>query len=121
MTVGWTLRADERAALIERCPARYPRVIADHVTLVAWRQGANNAALPNRARARVLGRADDGSGVEALVVEIDGTTDRPGGGTYHITWSLADGRAAKESNAVIAAGGWQPIDGGLLDLIPARW
>jgi hypothetical protein len=45
-----------------------------------------------------------------MVVEIDGTTDRPGGGTYHITWSLADGRKAKESNDVLAAKGWQRLD-----------
>jgi hypothetical protein len=44
------------------------------------------------------------------VVRIGGSTDRPDGGTYHITWSLAEGRDAKESNDVIAARGWQPVD-----------
>lgn len=121
MTVGWKLREDERGALLSRCPTRYARVIADHVTLIAWRQGAQTAPLPPPTRARVVGHADDGRGAEALVVEIDGTTDRPGGGTYHVTWSLADGRAAKESNAVIAATGWNAFDGGVLDLVPARW
>ncbi len=41
------------------------------------------------------------SGVEAMVVAIDGTTDRPDGSTYHITWSLGDGRRARESNDVL--------------------
>jgi hypothetical protein len=49
-----------------------------------------------------------------MVVAIDGTTDRPGGGTFHITWSLADGRRAVESNDVIRERGWerfeQPLD-----------
>ena len=27
-----------------------------------------------------------------MVVELDGTTDRPDGSTYHITWSLGPGR-----------------------------
>jgi hypothetical protein len=58
----------------------------------------------------IVGIADDGAGVQALVVRIGGTTDRPGGGTYHITWSLNEGRAAKESNDVIAASGWRTID-----------
>ena len=44
------------------------------------------------------------------VVEIDGSTRRPDGSTYHITWSLADGRKAKESNDVIRDHGWQPWD-----------
>jgi len=43
------------------------------------------------------------------VVRIGGTTDRPDGSTYHITWSLGPGRKAKESNDVIAAHGWTPF------------
>jgi hypothetical protein len=49
----------------------------------------------------VVGVADDGAGVQALVVEIGGTTRRPDGSAYHITWSLARGRRAAESNDVI--------------------
>ncbi len=61
-------------------------------------------------KAEVVGRADDESGVEAMVVAIDGTTDRPDGSTYHITWSLGDGRRARESNDVIRERGWQKLD-----------
>lgn len=60
--------------------------------------------------------------MEALVVSLGGTTDRPDGSTYHITWSLADGRKAKESNDVIARLGWTPIDLPMpVELIPRRW
>ncbi len=66
--------------------------------------------------------ADDGQGVEALAVAIGGTTDRPGGGTYHITWSLGPGRKAQESNHVLAAGGWTPFDLPMpVKLIPSCW
>ena len=41
-----------------------------------------------------------------MVVRIGGTTDRPDGSTYHITWSLTPGRKAKESNDVIRERGW---------------
>ena len=34
-------------------------------------------------------------------IELDGTTDRPDGSTYHITWSLGPGREAHESNDVL--------------------
>ena len=40
---------------------------------------------------------------------IDGTTDRPDGSTYHITWSLGPGRQARESNDVLRERGWEAI------------
>jgi hypothetical protein len=58
----------------------------------------------------IVGRSDDGRGVEAMVVQIDGSTGRPDGGTYHITWSLGAGRRAVESNDVIKACRWDAID-----------
>ncbi len=48
-----------------------------------------------------MGVADDGAGVQALVVEIGATTRRPDGSTYRVTWSLAAGSEAAESNDVI--------------------
>jgi hypothetical protein len=53
-----------------------------------------------------VGVADDGAGVQALVVEIGGTARRPDGSTYHITWSLRPGRRPVESNDVIREHGW---------------
>ena len=105
--VGWALDRAERAALLSRFPPRYPNVVADHVTLTF---GDRRADLPTETRGEIVGEADDGEGVQALVVRIAGTTDRPDGSTYHITWSLAPGREAKESNAVIARRGftWLP-------------
>jgi hypothetical protein len=57
-----------------------------------------------------VGRADDGRSLQCLVVEIDGTTDRPDGSTYHITWSLGPRRRAKESNDVLRELGWHRLD-----------
>jgi hypothetical protein len=45
-----------------------------------------------------------------MIVSIDGTTDRPDGSTYHITWSLEDGRRARESNDVLAREPWTMFD-----------
>ena len=73
-------------------------------------ESGTDAPLPEAAVGEIIGRADDGEGVEALVVSIDGSTDRPGGGTYHITWSLAEGREARESNDVIDKEGWADLD-----------
>jgi len=117
---GWKLPRDERSALLERFPPKYDDVIADHVTLSA---GAGpNSPLPPKPDARIVGRADDGESLECLVVELDGTTDRPDGSTYHITWSLGPGRRAIESNAVLRDRGWKSISRPIpVDLQPARF
>ena len=105
--IGWQLDRAQRAELLQQFPPRFAEVVADHVTLKA--RVADDAELPGGVGAEIIGRSDDGEGVEAMVVSVDGTTDRPDGSIYHITWSLAPGRKAKESNAVIRDHGWTPI------------
>jgi hypothetical protein len=118
--IGWKLPQNDRERLLERFPPRYDEVIADHVTL---RVGATpDTPLPHKPEARIVGRADDGNSLECLVVELDGTTDRPDGSTYHITWSLGPGRKARESNDVLRDRGWEPIGEPIpIALEPARF
>jgi hypothetical protein len=117
---GWKLPPAERAQLLQWFEPNYENVVADHVTL---RTGATPATpLPRRPEARIVGRADDGRSLECLVVELDGTTDRPDGSTYHITWSLGPGREARESNDVLREMGWQRLAAPLpVTLEPARF
>ena len=117
---GWKLNREQREQLLERFPPRYAEVIADHVTL---RVGANaETPLPREVPARIVGRADDGASLECMIVELDGTTDRPDGSTYHITWSLGPGRKARESNDVLRERGWDYLDAPIaIDLEPARF
>jgi hypothetical protein len=118
--IGWKLDRDQRAELLQQFPPRYGEVDADHVTLRT--KAASDSALPEEILGEIVGRADDGAGVEAMVVSIGGTTDRPDGSTYHITWSLEPGRQAQESNAVIAARPWAAFDLPMpVKLEPARW
>ena len=104
-TIGWLVDRGQRVELLQQFTPRYAQTVADHVTLTS----GTDAPLPDAAVGEIVGRADDGKGVEALVVSIEGTTDRPGGGTYHITWSLEEGREAKESNEVIKQG-WSKLE-----------
>ena len=104
--VGWLLDPAERTALLARFPPRYPDVVAHHVT---QKFGDARARRPPPVAAEIVGEADDGRGVQTLVVRIDGSTDRPDGSTYHITWSLAPGREARESNAGIRDHGWRAV------------
>jgi hypothetical protein len=106
--IGWKLDREQRRELLERFPPVYAEAVADHVTLRP--RVAVDALLPDESDGAIVGRSDDERGVEAMVVQMGDTTGRPDGSIYHITWSLGKGRRAKESNDVIAAFGWQPID-----------
>jgi hypothetical protein len=117
---GWKLPPEEREPLLQRFPPNYDNVIADHVTLQVG--ATSETPLPHKPEARIVGHADDGKSLECLVVELDGTTDRPDGSTYHITWSLGPGRRARESNDLLRDHGWQPIEKPLpVALEPARF
>lgn len=118
--VGWALEPGERAALLARFPPAYARTVADHVTLA---HGVPKTAPPPVERSgEIVGRTDDGDGVEALVVRIAGATTRRDGSVFHITWSLAEGRRAVESNQVLARRGWEPFAEPIpLTLIPRGW
>ncbi|GAB3645410.1 hypothetical protein [Ramlibacter alkalitolerans] len=106
--IGWKLDRAERDRLLAQFPPRYARPIADHVTLRS--RVSEQAGLPPTTVGVIVGRSDDGTGVEAMVVQVDGSVQRPDGGTYHITWSLQEGREAKESNDAIAGHGWRVVE-----------
>jgi hypothetical protein len=117
--IGWKLDRAQRDELLQQHPPRYGNPVADHVTLET---DAAAKPLPREVTAAIVGRTDDERGVEALVVTIDGTVDRPDGSTYHITWSLADGRRARESNDVLKERGWKELDHPIsVKLTPARF
>ena len=114
---GWLLDKSDREQLLTRFPPAFAEVVAHHVTL----QVGGDCDLPKEKEGQVVGEIDDGEGVQALVVCIGGTTDRPDGSTYHITWSLRPGRKAKESNDVIRKLGWRGITKAIpIKLEPAR-
>jgi hypothetical protein len=105
--IGWLLAEEDREKLLAQFPPSYEKVVAHHVTL---QTNAEREPLPGPVRAEVVGRTDDGRGVEAMVVAINGSTDRHDGSTYHITWSLGAQRRARESNDVLEERGWDDLD-----------
>jgi hypothetical protein len=117
--IGWKLDRAQRSDLLERFPPKFAETVADHVTLRS--RVTRDSELPCEIEGEIVGRIDDDAGVEAMVVRIDGTTSRPDGSTYHITWSLGRGRHARESNDVIARLGWQPLEPIPIRLQPAAF
>ena len=116
--IGWTLDEKQRAELLDQFPPLYAKVVAHHVTLATE---AADRDLPREVRAAIVGRTDDEKGVEAMVAAIDGDTERPDGSTFHITWSLGQGRRAQESNDVLKERGWSELDHPIaIKLTPAR-
>ena len=101
---GWPPHPEDRDRLLAVFLPPYPRVVNHHVTLKAGVRPDH--PLPSDAEGFAIGVADDGVGVQALVVEIGGSTRRPDGSAYHIAWSLGAGRKAAESNDVIRERGW---------------
>ena len=107
-TIGWLLDEADRAARLARFPPAWPDVIAHHVTLAS----KTTEPLPTATAGEVVGQTNDGEGLQALVVAIDGTTDRPDGSIFHLTWSLDQTRRrrAVQSNEVLRERGWNRLD-----------
>ena len=102
--IGWKLDRSEREQLLRRFPPRYSETVADHVTLEP-----GEGPLPPEVSAAIVGRADDGAGVEAMVVSIDGATDRPERPGNVEGRAVGPGRRAKESNRVLRDRRWTPL------------
>jgi hypothetical protein len=121
--IAYELTDEARQSVLRAFPPRYARAVAEHIT-VAFGVAAG-AKLPPEARIEIVGHADDGNGIEALVVSVDGGTLRPADGkTYHVTLSYDPARKpgaaidpqgtateyrAIHSNALIEAFGYKAV------------
>src|SRR5579884_3852251 len=63
-------------------PAKYAEVVADHITYKLAKEGE---PMPAVKKAEVIGVADDGNGLQALVTRINGSLERPDGKIFHVT------------------------------------
>ncbi len=114
---AYELSAEAHDLVLRKFPPRYANVRADHITYAYGVEA--ECVLPPRVNCvQAVGYSNDGS-LEALVVNVDGTTTRPDGNTYHITLSYEPGRRSFESNRVIAEHGWQAIEALELTVEPA--
>lgn len=106
--LAFVLSGETRDRLRAIFPPKFQRVVLHHVTVAftLTEESYNRLYMGLRgATWAVVGYTND-SGLEALVVEVNGGTQREDGSTYHVTLSLAPGRKPVESNAVLNAQGW---------------
>jgi len=83
---AFELSSSSRSQLAQSFPPKFSEFVGHHVT---YKRGAkSDQPLPEASSFKVVGYACDPAGIECLVVEVDGSTVRPDGGTYHCTWSL---------------------------------
>lgn len=122
MNMGYTalvLTPESRTQLLERFAPKFARVICHHITLAF--NVPEDTVLPEPGSVQIVGYACDENGVEALVVALDGETDRPDGSYYHITLSLGHGRKPKESNDLIVHSGYALLDAPVTISAPAAF
>lgn len=93
---GWAVPDMVRVIKRLEHPCTYARCIIHHCTHTFGVK--EDFPIPLKVPAFILGFADDGSGVQCAIMEMGGTSERPDGSVFHITWSLAEGRKAVESN-----------------------
>lgn len=101
MYTAYQLDDNSRAELMKRFPPAFPDVIGHHVTVEFGVPKDTEAPQPTDIQ--VVGHATDKESIEALVVSVNGTTRRPDGKIFHITWSLdrSKGRKPVDSNGLL--------------------
>lgn len=93
MYTGYEIEKGSRNKLMVLYPPKYPHVLGHHIT---EQFGVKDGEAPKQPKqVLIIGYIDNGEDVEGFLVEVDGTTDRPSGGKYHITWSIDRSKGAK--------------------------
>jgi hypothetical protein len=83
----YLLSEQQRNDLLKRFPPRYPSVSAHHVTIGIYAEAPD--ILPHAKNISLIGIADDGIGIQALIASVDGQRLRSfDNNPYHITWSF---------------------------------
>lgn len=105
---GWTVL--NRSTLLDALEGeRFTNVVCEHVTF----RYPDRSPAPPVETMKAVGHVV-GDGVEAVIVEVDGSVFRPDGSVFHVTVSLADGHRPVESNplvcAAVATASFHPID-----------
>lgn len=103
-TICYELDAESKSKLMEMFPPKYPVAKYDHVTIA---MGNIDSKQPEPAQSvEVVGIANDGNGIEVLIVHVDGAAVRPKDQKpWHITASFDPSKNAPAAFDVFAKPG----------------
>lgn len=101
---AYNLTETSREQLLRAFPPQFQRVVAHHATY-QFGVPSDGPLPPEPQSATIVGYASD-EAIEALVVEIDGSTKRPDGQIYHITLSLEPERRRPVDSNTLLSQGW---------------
>lgn len=94
MYTGYWITDESRSKLLEIFPPVFKNVIAHHITEEFGVHHGEAPPMPNSVQ--VVGTAVSHKlRVQALIVRINGNSERGDGGPYHITWSIDRSYGAK--------------------------
>jgi len=107
--LAYTLSPNSRAELLRQFHPKYHEVICQHVT-IKFPAKSTDILPPTPHEAHVIGYAHE-DGLEALVVEVNGTSKRADGKMLHITLSLDRNKGKKpvHSNELISKHGFEHV------------
>lgn len=100
MYTAYVLTDKSREKILAKFKPTYSNVVCHHIT-AKFGVSADEPIPAQPTSVKIVGYVDSKTGVEGLLVEIDGSTKRPDGKLYHITLSLGQGRKPVETNDVI--------------------
>jgi hypothetical protein len=107
--MGYTAyTVQNRQQLLQHFKPKFDEVVCHHVT-VQHPAKKSDPLPPPVHDARVVGYAEE-DGLEALVVELNGSTKRPDGHIFHITLSLDRTKGKKPFHSKdLLARGWKHV------------
>lgn len=90
----------DRDKLAERFPPKFPELIGHHITHRFGVRPDPDTAYGTSVSVMLIGYSCNEGGLEAFTVSVNGSTHRPDGKIYHLTWSLDRSK------------GFKPVDSG---------
>lgn len=117
MYTAYKLTEKARKTLYLLFPPTYPDFIGHHITeRFGVPEGTSAPKVPKLVE--VVGYINNGDGIEGFLVEVNGSSDRPSGGKYHITWSINRDKGYKPVNTNDYVDQAKPIHPIRIDVTP---
>ena len=105
---AYSLSAMDVVTVRDKFEQKFSKAYYDHITYCLGKpENMNDFMLGTSFK--VVGYACNDR-IEALVVEVNGSTVRPDGKTFHITLSYDDSVASPKDSNILLQNGWEPVE-----------